>query len=86
MTWEEIRQQFPHSWLLVEAIEAYTEGAQRIIPRLSVIQDSGSDWRSAWDEYKRLHHLDKNREFYVLHTDREALDIGVLDAFGRVVT
>src|SRR5215510_458713 len=86
MTWQEIRNQYQHSWLLVEALNAYTEGAQRIIPHLNVIKNFDDDWRAAWEEYKHLHHLDKYREYYVLHTDRVELDIGVLDAFGRAVT
>ncbi len=85
MNWQELRLQHPHSWLLVEAFDAYTEGNQRIIPHLELIAAFGDDWEAAWERYKALHHADKYREYYVLHTDREALDIGVLDAFRRAV-
>jgi hypothetical protein len=85
MDWQELRRQYPHSWLLVEAFDAYTEGDQRIIPRLELIAEFGVDWETAWDRYKTLHRADKHREYYVLHSDRETLDIGVLDAFWRVV-
>ena len=38
MKWQEIREQYPKTWLLVEALEAYTtEDNQRILERLSVI-------------------------------------------------
>lgn len=86
MDWQTLRTQYPHSWLLVEAFDASTEGDQRIIPHLELIASFGSDWDAAWERYKSLHHADRRREYYVLHTDRETLDIGVIDAFGRVVT
>jgi hypothetical protein len=31
-----------------------------------------------------MHSVDKWREYYYLHTDRKALDIEVMDAFGRI--
>jgi hypothetical protein len=44
------------------------------------------DWKPAREHYKRLHHADREREYYLLHTDREELNIKVLDAFWRKVT
>jgi hypothetical protein len=85
MNWQALRQRYPHSWLVVEAFGASTEHGQRVIPRLELIADFGADWEAAWERYKALHHTDKRREYYVLHTDREVLDIGVLDAFWRVL-
>ncbi|MCC7449646.1 MAG: hypothetical protein IT324_19655 [Anaerolineae bacterium] len=57
-----------------------------MIPELKLVQTSGADWQRAWEQYKAVYHVDRNREYYVLHTDRPELDIGVLDSFGRVVT
>ena len=37
MTWEGIRHHFPHQWLLLEAMEAYSEPGKRIVKQLSVI-------------------------------------------------
>lgn len=85
MNWQEIREKHPNSWLVVEAFEARTEQGQRIIPHLELIAAFGDDWQSAWERYKSLHHADKSREYYMLHSDREQLDIGVLDSFRRVV-
>lgn len=85
MNWRELREQYRHSWLVVEAFNAYTENGRRIIPHLELIAAFGSDWKSAWERYKALHHADKRREYYMVHTDREQLDIGVLDSFRRVV-
>lgn len=85
MNWQEIRGRHPHSWLVVEAFDAYTDKGQRIIPHLELIADFGDDWQAAWERYKALHHADKQREYYMLHSDRETLDIGVLDTFRRTV-
>jgi hypothetical protein len=86
MDWQTIRTKYPHNWVVVEAINAYTDGAKRVIPQLSFISAFGDDWSAAWEHYKNLHHVDKYREYYVLHTDREQLDIGVMDSFGRSLT
>jgi hypothetical protein len=86
MNWQEIREQYPHRWLVVEAYGAYTEGAQRIANHLEVVGEFGDDSKAAWKHYLELHHLDKMREYYVLHTDRIELNIGVMDAFRRVIT
>jgi hypothetical protein len=85
MTWEEIRQQYPHRWLLLEAFGAYTHKARRITPHLDVIAEFGDDSVAAWAEYRRLHSADKSREFYIFHTDRIELDIHVMDAFRRII-
>jgi hypothetical protein len=86
MNWQEIRQKYPHRWVVVEAFNAYTENGQRVIPHLELIADFGDDWEPAWERYKALHHAAKHREYYPLHTDREELNIGVLHPFLRRVT
>lgn len=85
MNWQEIREQYPHRWLVVEAFDAYTEGAQRIINHLEVVGVFEDDWKPAWEQYARLHNADKWREYYVLHTDRVELNIGVMDSFRRII-
>ncbi|MCQ3929054.1 MAG: hypothetical protein DPW16_01225 [Chloroflexi bacterium] len=83
MNWQEIRRQYPKRWLLLEAIGAYSEGEKRVIPELKIIEVFGDDWHEAWEAYKTLHSANRQRELYFLHTDREELNIGVLDIFGR---
>jgi hypothetical protein len=74
MKWIDVRQRYPSQWLLVEAIEAHSEGNQRLLEELAVI-DSFPDSTSAWRRYTQLHHETANREFYIFHTDREQLNI-----------
>lgn len=86
MTWGEIRTQYPESWVVVEAFGAFTENGKRVIDHVELIASFGDDWERAWERYKSLHHADKRREYYMIHTHREEMDIGVIDAFGRVLS
>lgn len=74
MEWKQIRETYPAQWLLVEAVEAHTEANRRIVEKLAVV-DSFPDSRAALDRYIACHKQSPEREFYVVHTDREALDI-----------
>ena len=81
MQWSQIRELYPRQWLLVEAVEAHSEEGQRILDDIDVIQ-SFSDSVVAMRHYQELHRLDPHREMYVVHTDREYLDIGEIRWFG----
>lgn len=85
MTWQMIREQYPGCWVVVEAINARTDGGRRVIDQLDVVTAFGADWKPAWEHYKQLHAADRHREYYVLHTDRAELNIGVMDRFHRVI-
>jgi hypothetical protein len=74
MRWKEIRNHYPHQWLLVEAIKARSESGKRIVEQLTVV-NTFPDARAAMKGYTQLHRQTPEREFYVLHTDRETLDI-----------
>jgi hypothetical protein len=74
MKWEEVRQHYPRQWLLVEALKARSEAGRRILEELSVI-DIFPDSVVAMQHYSQLHQEAPERELYVLHTDREKLDI-----------
>jgi hypothetical protein len=74
MKWQEIKKQYPHRWLLIEAIKAHSQSGKRILDELTVV-NTFSDSRSAMKRYTQLPHEAPERELYVLHTDRETLDI-----------
>ncbi|CUS04523.2 conserved protein of unknown function [Candidatus Promineifilum breve] len=74
MKWDDVRQSYPSQWLLVEAIAARSEDGRRVLDELAVI-DVFDDSTAAWERYRQLHHDAADREFYILHTDREELDI-----------
>ncbi len=74
MFWKEIRNLYPKQWLLVEAIKAHTESGKRILDQMIVV-DSYKDSLLAMKEYKELHRKYPDRELYVLHTDKEIIEI-----------
>lgn len=81
MKWSEVRQHFPSQWLLVEATRAHSENNHRILEDLAVIATFATG-QSAMDSYADLHEKAPDRELYVLHTDREELEIEELRWMG----
>jgi hypothetical protein len=53
--------------VVVEAIDAYTEGSKRIISNLEVVAMFEDDWHPAWELDKKVHHEDRWREYDVFH-------------------
>lgn len=76
MKWQEIREQYPKTWLLVEALQAHSENDKRVLDQLAVV-NTFLDGQTAMGAYAKLHHEFPTREFFVLHTDREQLDITI---------
>lgn len=82
MLWEEVKKAYPSEWVLIEAIDAKTEGDNRIVEEISIIDTFKNDSQKAMNRYVQLHKLHKEREYYVVHTDRPELDIKVLKWLG----
>ena len=74
MQWQDIRQRYPNQWPLVEAITAHSASGKRVLEHLAVI-DTFPDSVTAMKRYTQLHRDAPERELYVFHTSREALDI-----------
>ena len=81
MQWSEIRQQYPGQWLLIEALEARSDNGWRILDDMQVVQ-SFPDVKCAWERYKELNRADPCRELYLLHTDREQIEIAEVRSLG----
>ena len=76
MKWEEVEFIYNSSWLLIEAMEANTDGENRIIDKISVIESFKEQTsKNALLKYLELHKNLPDREFYVVHSDRKSLDI-----------
>lgn len=75
MQWSDVRNQYPEQWVLVEAINATSKDNKRIVGQLSVIDTFADDGDRAMLKYVELHRQFKQREYYVVHTSREKLDI-----------
>ena len=76
MKWQEIRTHYPDQWVLVEALQAHNEGDRRIIEDFAVV-DTFPDSVSGLRAYEELHQRAPEREYLVVHTSREELDITV---------
>jgi hypothetical protein len=74
MKWVEIRAKYPNQWLIIEALEAHTENQRRLLDQIAIVQLC-ADSAIALQEYRRLHQVYPQREFYYVHTARETLDI-----------
>ncbi|HMQ55986.1 MAG TPA: hypothetical protein PKE64_26780 [Anaerolineae bacterium] len=74
MKWQDIRETYPNQWLLVEAVKAHSEQGKRILEELTVV-NTFPDARTALKGYTQFHEEAPDRELFVLHTDRETLDI-----------
>src|ERR1700680_251461 len=74
MKWTAVRSYFPHQWLVVEALEARSDSGKRLLEDLAVV-DQYPDGESAMRAYLSLHRQHPGREMYVVHTDRENLEI-----------
>lgn len=76
MVWEEVKKMCPPSWLIIEALEARTEGEDRIIEQLAVVDIFEEETSAnALLKYLKLHKIHPWREFYVVHSLRPELDI-----------
>ena len=74
MRWAEIRERYPNQWLIVDALEAHTEGDRRKLDQMTVVEVC-PDGAAALRRYQELHRQHPQREFYFVHTARQELDI-----------
>lgn len=74
MQWQEIRDRYPHQWLLAEALAARSEKGERILEDLAVLE-TYPDGLAAMNGYRSLHRRAPQLELYVLHTDRAGLEV-----------
>lgn len=74
MKWNDVRQHYPHQWLIIEALEARTIDKQRILDRVAVVETC-PDGTIAIRRYQELHKQYPQRELYFVHTQRQELDI-----------
>ncbi len=54
MLWPDVRKAHPEQWLIIEALEAHTDGNQRLLDRVAVIE-ACPNGASAMQNYRRLH-------------------------------
>jgi hypothetical protein len=74
MEWQEIRERYPHQWIVVEATGTKSENERLILGELGVFgtYPDGVEAIKARAQWQRRY---PTREFYFLHTDRVTPDI-----------
>ena len=71
MKWEDVRQAFPEQWVLIEAVQAYTDDeSERVLEEISLLKRFSKS-PEAMKAYQEIHREDPQRELYVLHTSRK---------------
>lgn len=74
MQWREVRDTYPDQWLVVEAVDAHSDGGKRIPDRLAVVEVC-PDGAAAFRRYRELHRAHPMRELYFVHTQNVELEI-----------
>ena len=74
MRWPDVQAAYPSQWLVVEALEAHTEGNRRILDQIAVVEVC-PDSVTAMQTYRQLHQEHPLREFFFVHTSRDSLEI-----------
>ncbi len=74
MKWKDIREKYPDSWVLFEAVLAHSNKGKRIIDDIGVI-NTYNDSGEAMKAYRDFHKKEPKRELYVAHTRKHNLEI-----------
>lgn len=73
-SWDQVRQAYPHQFVVFEAVRSHSQENKRVVDAINVI-DAFTDGEKAMKEYLNLHRKDRKKELYIVHTDKENLDI-----------
>ena len=74
MKWNEVKEKYPDTWVLFEAVEAHSENGKREVEDISIL-NTFDDSRKATKKYREIHKKDTQRELYVAHTQKDKLEI-----------
>jgi hypothetical protein len=81
MKWQDIRDRFPHRWLVLEALKSRREEGKWIVDDMSVM-DCFEDGFAAMRRYHDLHREFPQREFFFFHSDRDVVEIEEIRSLG----
>jgi hypothetical protein len=74
MKWSEVRDKYPDTWVLFEALEAHSENGKRKVDDISIL-NTFDDSSKATKMYSEIHNKNPQRELYVAHTQKKELEI-----------
>lgn len=74
MKWSEVRDQYPDQIVLVEALKTSSQNKMRNIEEMSILSDF-RDSIAAWQEYKKIHKENPEKELYIFHTSKRKAEV-----------
>jgi hypothetical protein len=74
MKWHEVCEHYPNQIVLVEALSTTSDNHIRTIEEMSILSKF-SDNMAAWNEYKRLHKSNPDKELYIFHTSKVKAEV-----------
>jgi len=74
MRWSEVCRQYPDQIVLVEALETTSRNNIRTVEEMSILSNFDDDI-VAWQEYKKIHKSNPDKELYILHTSKEKAEV-----------
>jgi hypothetical protein len=74
MRWADVRAAHPEQWLVIEALDAHSVQARRILERIAVV-DVCPDGPATMKRYRELRRQHPYREFCFVHTSNVELVI-----------
>lgn len=77
MRWDDIKKTTPQQWVIIEAIDAHTQGDNRVIENIQLVEVFGEDNKEALRRYVQIHKIHPEKEYYVVHTSKPELNIKV---------
>jgi hypothetical protein len=74
MRWAAVRESYPDKLVLIEALNVTSKKNVRTIEEMSVLSDF-NDNMTAWQEYKKFHKNNPEKELYIFHTSKEKAEV-----------
>jgi hypothetical protein len=75
MRWDDLKKTAPQQWVIIEAVDAYTGGDNRIIGDIQLVEMFDADNVGALRRYVQFHKAHPEKEYYVVHTSRPELNV-----------
>lgn len=74
MKWSEICKKYPDQIVLVEALTTTSKNNIRTVEDMSVLSEF-NDSMAAWQQYKKVHKDNPDKELYIFHTSKEKAEV-----------
>lgn len=81
MKWQEVRERFPHQWVVLEAMNSHREDDYWVPDELAILDHFEDGW-AAMRRYRDLRNQFSQRDIFYFHSDRESLRIQEIHTLG----